>query len=81
VRRLVVEEAVFQALNLHMDRLESGWEVRSEGQRGIIFRTFHEAMEAVAEYVGATPADLTIRRDGSVIVHRDPPEGRQSAGA
>ncbi len=67
---------MFQALNLHMDRTETGWEVRSANQRGIIFATFREAMEAVAEYVGATPADLTIRRDGSVLVHRDPPDER-----
>lgn len=69
---------MFQALNLHMDRVESGWEVHPPGNRGIIFATFYEAMEAVAEYVGATPADLTIRRDGSVIVHRDPPDERQT---
>ncbi len=69
---------MFQALDLHMDRVEAGWEVRSMNGRGIIFATFHEAMEAVAEYVGATPADLTIRRDGSVIVHRDPPDSRQT---
>lgn len=77
---MVVEETVLQALNLRMDRVDSGWEVRSSGHRGIIFASFHEAMEAVAEYAGATPADLTIRRDGSVIVHRDPPDTRQ-AGA
>lgn len=57
-----------------MDRTDSGWEVRSAGQRGIIYATFREAIEAVADYVGATPADLTIRRDGSVIVHREPDE-------
>ncbi|MEO8541163.1 MAG: hypothetical protein ABI577_15585 [bacterium] len=67
---------MFQALNLLMDRTDSGWEVRSAGQRGIIFATFREAMEAVAEYVGANPGELTIRRDGSVIVHRDPPRER-----
>lgn len=67
---------MLQALNLHMDRVASGWEVRSGGHRGIVFATFREAMEAVAEYVGATPADLTVRRDGSVVVHRDPPEER-----
>ena len=67
---------MLQALNLHMDRVESGWEVRSKGRRGIVFATFREAMEAVAEYAGATPADLTVRRDGSVVVHRDPPEAR-----
>lgn len=69
---------MFQALNLHMDRVESGWEVRSLGGRGIIFTTFQEAMEAVAEFVGATPADLTIRRDGLIIVHREPDDERRT---
>ncbi len=62
---------MLQSLDLMMDRTGSGWEVRSAGERGIIFATFREAMEAVAEYVGASPADLTVRRDGLVIVHRD----------
>lgn len=72
---------MLQALNLMMDRTDSGWEVRSAGHRGIIYSTFREAMEAVAEYVGATPADLTIRRDGFVIVHRDPDERRESGAS
>ncbi len=67
---------MFQPLELHMERVEAGWEVRSKGRRGIIFATFYEAMEAVADYTGATPADLTIRRDGTVVVHRDGPESK-----
>ncbi|MCC6959337.1 MAG: hypothetical protein IT301_05775 [Dehalococcoidia bacterium] len=67
---------MFQPLELHMERVEAGWEVRSKGHRGIIFATFYEAMEAVAEYAGTTPADLTVRHDGTVVVHRDGPDSK-----
>jgi hypothetical protein len=62
---------VLQAPGLLMDRVERGWEVHSAGHRGIIFRTFKDAVEAVAQLAGAEPGDVTVRRDGSVVVHRE----------
>ena len=61
---------MFQALGLVLDRVSSGWEVHAPGRHGIIYPTFKDAIEAVAELAGARPGDVTVRRDGSVLVQR-----------
>ena len=61
---------MFQSLGLVLDRVSSGWEVHAPGKHGIIYATFKEAIEAVAELAGARPGDVTVRRDGSVLVQR-----------
>ncbi len=73
---------MFQSLGLVMDRVNAGWEVHSAGERGIIFPSFNDAVQAVAEWAGAQPGDVTVRRDGTIIVHRetDPPEAGAKAG-
>ena len=61
---------MFQAIDLVVDRVNEGWEVHAPGKHGIIYPTFKEAVEALAELAGAKPGDVTVRRDGSVLVQR-----------
>ncbi|MGE3076985.1 MAG: hypothetical protein AB7N24_19830 [Dehalococcoidia bacterium] len=64
---------MLQSLGLKLDRVVEGWEIHTAGERGIIFPTFHAAVEAVAELSGAAPDRVMVQRDGSVIVDRPDP--------
>ncbi|MGE0601972.1 MAG: hypothetical protein AB7J35_21450 [Dehalococcoidia bacterium] len=61
---------MLQSLGLKLERVGEGWEIHTAGERGIIFPTFHAAVEAVAELSGAAPDRVMVRRDGSVIIER-----------
>lgn len=72
---------MFQSLGLVLDRVSSGWEVHAPGKHGIIYSTFKDAIEAVAEFAGARPGDITVRQDGSVLIQRPdngPPAAKQA---
>jgi len=62
--------AVLQPLGLKMDRVAEGWEVHAPEARGIIFPTFQDAVEAVAQLSGTSATAVTVSRDGSVLVDR-----------
>ncbi len=70
---------MLQSLGLKLERVGDGWEIHTTGERGIIFPTFHDAVEAVAQLSGASPDSVIIRRDGTVIVER-PDSDEKSTG-
>jgi hypothetical protein len=69
---------VLQSLGLKMDRIGEGWEVHAMGERGIIFPTFQDAVEAIAQLSGISPGAVMVRRDGSVLVERGQPKDEAS---
>lgn len=71
---------MLQSLGLKLDRVGEGWEIHTAGERGIIFPSFQDAVEAVAELSGAAPDAVIIRRDGSVIVERPDTHEEESTG-
>lgn len=67
---------MFQNLGLLLDRVGAGWEVHVPGGHGIIYPTFKDAIDAIAAMAGARPGDVSVRRDGSVLIQRDEDEKR-----
>lgn len=69
---------MLQPLGLKMDRVADGWEVHAPEARGIIFPSFQDAVEAIAQLSGTLATSVTVSRDGSVLIDRPPP--REASG-